>query len=45
MPDLLTSKILDGTESEQVSLTAQTDKSIKWDDYNGDLKFKAASKK
>ena len=45
MPDLLTSTILDGTESEQVSLNAQTDKSIKWDDYSGDLKFKAASKK
>lgn len=44
MPDLLASTVMDGTESAQVSLNAQTDKSIKWDDYQGDLKFKTTDK-
>lgn len=40
VPELLTSTIVDGTESAQVSLNAQTEHSIKWDDYSGDLKFR-----
>ena len=40
VPELLASTIVDGTESAQVSLNAQTEHSIKWDDYSGDLKFR-----
>ena len=41
VPELLASTIVEGTESPQISLNAQTDHSIKWDDYSGDLKFRA----
>ena len=41
VPELLASTIVDGTESAQVSLNAQTEHSIKWDDYSEDLKFRS----
>ena len=40
VPELLTTTIVNGTESAPVSLNAQTEQSIKWDDYSGDLKFR-----
>jgi hypothetical protein len=40
IPDYLTKVTFNGATSEEISLNARTDKSVKWDDYNGDLKFK-----
>jgi hypothetical protein len=40
MPEYLTKATLGDASSEEVSLNARTDASIKWDAYSGDLKFK-----
>jgi hypothetical protein len=40
MPEFLAHSTLDLDISPEVSLNARTDKSVAWDDYNGDLKFK-----
>ena len=40
MPEFLASTSLDGTVSQEVSLNSRTEKSVSWDDYHGDLKFK-----
>lgn len=40
VPEMLATTTMDGITSEPVSLNAQTDKSIKWPAYQGDLKFK-----
>ena len=40
MPEFLATASLDGTVSPEVSLNSRTEKSVAWDDYNGDLKYK-----
>jgi hypothetical protein len=40
MPEYLTTITLNGEKSAEISLNARNEKSIGWDDYNGDLKFK-----
>jgi hypothetical protein len=40
MPEYLVKASLDGTAAPEVSINARTDKSVAWDDYSGDLKFK-----
>jgi hypothetical protein len=40
MPEYLASVALDGAASPEVSLNSRTEKSVSWDDYHGDLKFK-----
>jgi hypothetical protein len=40
MPEYITRVTLNGTMSDDVSLNARGEKSIAWDDYQGDLKFK-----
>jgi hypothetical protein len=40
MPEYIAKTTLNGVESSEVSLNQRGDKSIAWDDYNGDLKFK-----
>ena len=40
MPEYIAKTILNGEGSSDVSLNARGEKSIAWDDYNGDLKFK-----
>jgi len=40
MPEYLTTATLNGEKSAEVSLNSRSEKSIGWDDYNGDLKFK-----
>jgi len=40
MPEFLASTSLDGAVSQEVSLNSRTEKSVSWDDYHGDLKFK-----
>jgi hypothetical protein len=40
MPEYLVKATLNGEGSPEVSLNARGEKSIAWDDYNGDLKFK-----
>jgi hypothetical protein len=40
MPEFLATASLDGSVSPEVSLNSRTEKSVAWDDYNGDLKFK-----
>ena len=40
MPEYLAMATLDGVASPEVSLNARTEKSVSWDDYHGDLKFK-----
>ncbi len=39
-PELLTSIELNGTTSDEVSITKQNDNSVLWPAYNGNLKFK-----
>jgi hypothetical protein len=39
-PEYLAKIELDGETSAEVSLNARTEKSVAWDDYSGDLKFK-----
>jgi len=40
MPEYLAMATLDGVASPEVSFNARTEKSVSWDDYHGDLKFK-----
>lgn len=40
MPEYMAKTTLDAAVSPEISLNGRTDKSIAWDDYNGDLKFK-----
>ena len=40
MPEYIAKTTLNGEVSSDVSLNARGEKSIAWDDYNGDLKFK-----
>jgi hypothetical protein len=40
VPELLATARRDDVSSEAISLNAQTAKSVKWDDYAGDLKFR-----
>jgi hypothetical protein len=40
MPEYIAKITLNGVESSEVSLNQRGDKSIAWDDYDGDLKFK-----
>ena len=40
MPEYLATATLDGASSPEVSLNSRTEKSVAWDDYSGDLKFK-----
>jgi hypothetical protein len=40
MPEFLATASLNGSVSPEVSLNSRTEKSVAWDDYNGDLKFK-----
>jgi len=40
MPEYIARTTLDGAVSSDVSLNGRGDKSIAWDDYSGDLKFK-----
>jgi hypothetical protein len=40
MPEYLASATLDGTSTPEVSLNSRNEKSVSWDDYHGDLKFK-----
>ena len=40
MPEYLAKASLDGAAAPEVSINARTEKSVAWDDYNGDLKFK-----
>lgn len=40
MPEFLASTSLEGSVSPEVSLNSRTEKSVAWDNYNGDLKFK-----
>jgi len=40
MPEYMAKTTLDTAVSPEVSLNGRTDKSVAWDDYNGDLKFK-----
>lgn len=40
MPEFLATTTLDGTASPEVSINSRTEKSVSWDDYHGDLKFK-----
>ncbi|MFM2290051.1 MAG: hypothetical protein RL684_3194 [Pseudomonadota bacterium] len=43
MPELMTTVEQDGGTSAEISLNAESEKSVKWDDYAGDLKFKAGA--
>jgi len=40
MPEYLATVTSDGAVTQQVSLNSRTEKSVSWDDYHGDLKFK-----
>jgi hypothetical protein len=40
MPEYLAAATLDGTATPEVSLNSRNEKSVAWDDYHGDLKFK-----
>ena len=40
MPEYLATATLDGAASPEVSLNSRNEKSVAWDDYHGDLKFK-----
>jgi hypothetical protein len=40
MPEYLSRTTLNGEVSPEISLNARGEKSVAWDDYNGDLKFK-----
>ena len=40
MPEYLTTITLNGEKSAEISLNGRSEKSVGWDDYNGDLKFK-----
>jgi hypothetical protein len=40
MPEYIAKTTLNGVESSEVSLNQRGDKSIAWDDYDGDLKFR-----
>jgi hypothetical protein len=43
MPELMATVEQDGGTTAEVSLNAESEKSTKWDDYAGDLKFKAGA--
>ena len=40
MPEYIAKTVLNGVESSDFSLNGRSDKSVAWDDYSGDLKFK-----
>jgi len=40
MPEYLVTSTLNGEKSAEVSINSRNEKSIAWDDYTGDLKFK-----
>ena len=40
MPEYMAKATLDTAVSPEISLNGRTEKSVAWDDYNGDLKFK-----